>query len=252
MKKKIILENELKRFNSINKYVKNLLKEQETPEQGNTETAGLGGGVDTTGLGGGADTAGGLGGDEAGLGGGADTAGGLGGDEAGLGGGADTAGGLGGNETAGTEGMLGDETEELDITDLVNMTKSIKKDVESTKGEHDKVINKMDDVFKKLDDLSDKLKKMDNIFDRIDNLSSEIKQMKPETPQEKLEMRSLDSYPFNQKPNEFFSQKQQEMKMSGKNEYVLTKDDIENYSKEQLRNTFNPDIEDNDEYEQFR
>jgi len=238
MKKKTILENELKRFNSINKYVKNLLKEQEAPaaDAGGDVAGELGGEAPAA-------DAGGLGGETP-----TPDAGGLGGETP-----APDAGGLGGETpTPDTGGGLGDETEELDITDLVNMTKSIKKDVESTKGEHDKVINKMDDVFKKLDDLSVKIKQMDNIFDRIDNLSSEIKQMKPETPQEKLEMRSLDSYPFNQKPNEFFSQKQQEMRMSGKNEYVLTKDDIENYSKEQLRNTFNPDIEDNDEYEQFR
>jgi hypothetical protein len=137
-------------------------------------------------------------------------------------------------------------TEEIDITDLVNITKSIKKDVEDSKTEHSGVLGKMDDVFSKLDELESKLANMDNIISKIDELGSKIQQIKEPTPQEKLEMRSLDSYPFNQNPQQFFSQKQGEMRTSGKNEYVLTKDDIQNYSQETIRDTFN--IQDEDEF----
>lgn len=132
------------------------------------------------------------------------------------------------------------ETEEVDVTDLVNMTKNIKNELESSKMEHDGVIQKMDTVFSKLDDLESKLTNMDAILSKIDQLGAKVEEMKPPTPQEKLEMRSLDSYPFNQKPQEFFAHKQDEMRASGKNEYVLTKNEIENYSKEQLANSFNP------------
>ena len=137
-------------------------------------------------------------------------------------------------------------TEEIDITDLVNMTKSIKKDVEDSKGEHSGVLNKMDDVFSKLDELETKLANMDNIISKIDELGSRIQQIKEPTPQEKLEMRSLDSYPFNQNPQQFFSQKQDQMRASGKNEYVLTKDDIQNYSQETIKDTFNIQDEDDE------
>jgi len=140
-----------------------------------------------------------------------------------------------------------DSTEEIDITDLVNMTKNIKKDVESSKQDHGSVLSKMDDVFTKLDDLAAKLSEMDAVIQKIDQLGAEVKQMKPETPVEKLEMRSLDSYPFSQKPTDFFNQKQAEMRTSGKNEYVLRKDDISNYSKNTIKDTFNPENED-DEY----
>jgi len=130
-------------------------------------------------------------------------------------------------------------TEEIDITDLVNMTKSIKTDIEDTKGEHKGVISKMDDVFTKLNDLESKLNSMDSIISKIDELGSKIEQVKEPTPQERLQMRSLDSYPFNQNPQEFFKQKQGEMRSSGKNEYILTKNDIENYSQETINDTFN-------------
>ena len=141
------------------------------------------------------------------------------------------------------------DTEEIDITDLVNMTKSLKKDIEGTQNDHSTVIGKMDDVFTKLDDLASKLSEMDTLVQKIEQLGAEVKQMKPETPQEKLEMRSLDSYPFNQKPNDFFSQKQEEMRASGKNEYVLTKDDVNDFTPETLRDTFNDTGEEENENE---
>lgn len=136
-----------------------------------------------------------------------------------------------------------DATEEVDVTELVNMTKNIKTDVEATKGEHQAVIQKMDNAFSKLSELEMKLAQMDQVLMKIDELGAKIETMKPPTPVEKLEMRSLDSYPFNQKPNDFFAVKQGEMRASGKNEYVLTKSDIENYSKEEIAQTFNPNQE---------
>jgi hypothetical protein len=138
------------------------------------------------------------------------------------------------------------DTEEIDITDLVNMTKSLKKDIEGTQNDHSTVIGKMDDVFTKLDDLASKLSEMDTLVQKIEQLGAEVKQMKPETPQEKLEMRSLDSYPFNQKPTDFFSQKQEEMRASGKNEYILTKDEVNDFTPETLRDTFNDTGEENE------
>ena len=133
-----------------------------------------------------------------------------------------------------------DNTEEIDITDLVNMTKSVKKDLEDNKQDNSAVVNKMDDVFTKLTDLEQKLAQMDQVMSKIDQLGVEVAASKPKTEVERLEMRSLDSYPFNEKPQEFFAHKQGEMRASGKNEYILTKDDVENYSQEDIKTSFNP------------
>jgi hypothetical protein len=143
-------------------------------------------------------------------------------------------------------GAPADATEEIDITDLVNMTKNIKNQLDSSKDSNTDVIQKMDGVFSKLTELEGKLAQMDQVMAKIDQLGSRIEQVKPKTPEEKLEMRSLDSYPFNQHPQDFFAQKQDEMRQSGKNEYVLTKDDVENYGKEQIMKSFNPDQDDNE------
>jgi hypothetical protein len=132
-----------------------------------------------------------------------------------------------------------DTTEEMDITDLVNMTKDIKKQLDATKDDGAGSGQKMDNIFSKLSELEVKLGEMDTVLAKIDQLGSEVRQMKPKSPQEKLEMRSLDSYPFNEKPNDFFAHKQEEMRAAGKNEYVLTKDDVQNYGRDQMLNSFN-------------
>ena len=44
------------------------------------------------------------------------------------------------------------DVEEIDITDLVNMTQNIKNDLDASKSDNDQVISKMGDLFSKLDD----------------------------------------------------------------------------------------------------
>ena len=141
-----------------------------------------------------------------------------------------------------------DNTEELDITDLVNMVKSVKNHQEQNGGEHTEVLNKMDDVFTKLNDLESKLGEMNQVIAKIDELGSKVEQMKPKSPEEKLEMRSLDSYPFNQNPQQFFAQKQGEMQATGKNEYVLTKDQVNDYSNNMIKDTFAGNEDKDNEY----
>jgi hypothetical protein len=143
------------------------------------------------------------------------------------------------------EPAMDSDVEEIDITDLVTMTQNIKNDLDNSKSNNDAVLGKMGDLFSKLDDLESKLSQMDSVISKIDNLENKVETMKEPTPQERLEMRSLDSYPFNQKPSDFFSQKQLDMKASGKNEYIITKSDISDYNDKEMRDSFNfnPDEE---------
>ena len=126
------------------------------------------------------------------------------------------------------EGEEGD-AEELDITDLVTAQQEIK----------DKQDEFMDGIFSKLDDLQSRLENMDGILQKIDSLEAKVEKMRPKTPEEKLELRSLDSGPFKQKLSDFFDEKKSEMEMSGKNEYVLTSDEVENFSPSEIKKTFN-------------
>jgi hypothetical protein len=128
-----------------------------------------------------------------------------------------------------------DDSEELEITDLVDSQKSI--------GE--KQDEYFDNLFAQIKGLEEKLSAMDQLVSKIDNLETNIEKMRPKTSQEKLELRSLDSGPFNQKLSDFFTDKQEDFEKTGK-EYVLTTDDVEQYSGNQIKDSFN-DYEDNEE-----
>jgi hypothetical protein len=122
-----------------------------------------------------------------------------------------------------------EETEEIDITDLV----TTQQEIQAKQDEF------MDGIFTKLDDLESKLSHMDEIMNKINSLETKLEKYRQKSPEEKLELRSLDSYPYNQKLTDFFDDKKGEMEKSGKNEYVLTSDEVENYSPNEVKKTFN-------------
>ena len=143
-------------------------------------------------------------------------------------------------EVVGDENTEGGE-EELEITDLI----SAQKNIESKQEEY------FNNLFSQLSNLESKLGEMDQLVNKINSLETKFDQFRPKTPEEKLELRSLDSGPFKQKLSDFFVDKQEEMKQSGKNEYVLTSDDVEEYSPEEVKTSFN-DYEDEDENNMMR
>lgn len=133
-------------------------------------------------------------------------------------------------DNAGKSEEGGNESEELDITDLVTSQKNI----ETKQEEY------FNNLFSQLETLQTKLGEMETIATKLNDLESKIEKYREKTPEEKLELRSLDSGPFNQKLSDFFTDKQNDMEMSGKNEYVLTSDEVENFSTNEIRNSFNP------------
>lgn len=133
----------------------------------------------------------------------------------------------------------GGDTEELEITDLVNSQKKIE-----TKQE-----DYFNNLFTQLNDLQSKLGEMDNIMNKLNSLENKIEKYREKTPQEKLELRTYDSYPFNQKLSQFFDDKQDEMEKTGKHDYVLTKDDVTDININDIKNSFQPGGgEDKDSY----
>jgi hypothetical protein len=125
---------------------------------------------------------------------------------------------------------VGDESgkEELDITDLVKSQQNVEKRQEEY----------FEQLFGHLDNLENKLSEMDNIVNQLNSLEAKVDKYREKTPQEKLELRSLDSGPFNQKLSDFFIDKQEDMEKTGKNEYVLTQDDIKDFAPNEIQKTF--------------
>lgn len=138
-------------------------------------------------------------------------------------------------EEVGAEGE--GETEEVDITDLIDNQKTMA----------DKQEEYFNNLFDQIKTMETKLGEMDQLVSKIDSLDSKVEKYRPRTAQEKLELRSLDSGPFKQNLADFFQDKQKEMEETGKNEYVLTQDEVENFSPNDIEKSFSAPMEDEDD-----
>lgn len=95
-----------------------------------------------------------------------------------------------------------------------------------------------------IDTINNLLTKVDSNNSEIESLKAEFEKRNP-TQTEKLNLRSLDSYPFNVKPNEYWAEKAKEGGYEAYSdndepttkEYVITNDDVDNPS-DDIANTF--------------
>ena len=126
--------------------------------------------------------------------------------------------------------MGGEETVEVDVTDIVDKT-------EETKTSVDGINTKMDELLSKLSDLESQVGGMDQVIGKIDNLEKEIEKRNP-TPVERLEMRSMDSFPYSVSLTDFWSDKEGYEATEEETEYTLTQSDVDNYDKKEIRDSF--------------
>jgi len=122
----------------------------------------------------------------------------------------------------------GSDSEELDITELV----TAQKDIQSKQDDY------FENLFGQLNKLESRLGEMDAIMNKLNALENKIEKYREKTPQEKLELRSYDSYPFNQKLSQFFDDKKEDMEKTGKNDYVLTPDDVTDINVSDIKSSF--------------
>ena len=123
-----------------------------------------------------------------------------------------------------------ESSEELDVTELVDSQKNIEK----------KQDEYFENLFSQLNNLQSKLGEMDNIMNKLNSLENKIEKYREKTPQEKLELRTYDSYPFSQKLSQFFDDKSEEMEKTGKNDYILTSDQVTDINVNDIKNSFQP------------
>lgn len=135
--------------------------------------------------------------------------------------------------------VASEDTVELDVTDLVDKT-------EETKTSVDGLTGKMDELLSKLSELENQVSGMDNVINKIDELEKEIEKRNP-TPVEKLEMRSLSSFPYSVKLSDFWSDKEGYDTNEPEEEYILRQSDVENFNNQEIKNSFDSPINKDDE-----
>jgi hypothetical protein len=140
-----------------------------------------------------------------------------------------------------------DDGVEVDVTELVKGSEEAKKSADLA-GHNTELL------LQKLADLEARVGNMDKVTAKIDNLEKEIISRNP-TPVEKLEMRSLSSYPYSQKLTDYWADKEGPYDVMGneakKEEYVLRQDDVDSsYSDSNIKKSFSVDQNDENEYEE--
>lgn len=154
-------------------------------------------------------------------------------------------------------GMPGDENQlqpddtVIDVDDITNAEEKVNDKVSSLGRD----LGKVDDKISKLISALGKIDKyIDRNNQKIEHLRAEIEKRNP-TPTEKLNLRSLDSYPFNVNPSDFWRQKAQQNQNyeiysnnaesnDGEREYEVTLSDIDLTSPEEIMKSFVEDPDD--------
>ena len=135
-----------------------------------------------------------------------------------------------------------DDEDVIDVDDLTNAQEKLN-DKENAVGRH---VEKVDDKLKQLGQVLDKIEQMiDNNNSEIEALKGEFKKRNP-TQTEKLNLRSLDSYPYNVKPTDYWRQKGIDSNYEAyadnqeptTQEYKITNDDVDNINDNEIANSF--------------
>jgi hypothetical protein len=124
--------------------------------------------------------------------------------------------------------------EEMDITELVDSQKSIEKKQEEY----------FQNLFNQVSNLESKLSEMDSIMNRLNTIEDKREKYRQKSPEERLELRSYDSAPYNQKLSDFFTDKKAEMELTGKKDYVLKPEDVTDANMSDIKKSFQPEEED--------
>jgi hypothetical protein len=147
-----------------------------------------------------------------------------------------------------TDDLGGDEGEEDDVLDVDDLTDA-----------QEKMNGTVNRVGKKLGTVDDKiqvlLKSIDDLQRRIQSNNDEIADFKREfekrnpTPTEKLNLRSLDSYPFNVSPTDYWAQKGMDPNSNYQGyadnsepttqEYQITNSDVDDFDERAISQSFN-------------
>lgn len=159
---------------------------------------------------------------------------------------------MGGNQDMGFDmpnmdmmdnGMADGEDEQvIDVEDITNAQEKMNSKVNSV----GRNLNQVDDRITKLLDTIDKMEQMINANnEEIKAFKQEFEKRNP-TPTEKLNLRSLDSYPFNVNPKDYWAEKgisnpyqaYADNQESTTKEYEITNDDVDNFDERKVANSF--------------
>ena len=140
------------------------------------------------------------------------------------------------------EGEPEEEDDVIDVDDLTDAQEEVNDKVNSLGrdlGNVDKKIGKLIGAIDALQSMFDKNN------EKIEDLKKEIEKRNP-TQTEKLNLRSIDSYPFSQKPTDYWAKKTADSNYSvyadndepTTQEYVITNNDVDDFTEREIADSF--------------
>lgn len=156
--------------------------------------------------------------------------------------------GLGAEDVPDLSGDVEDEGDFIDIEGLTTAQDKLNVKQNRIGRDVSKVDNRIDNL---IDTVQALLDKVDSNNSEIESLKAEFEKRNP-TQTEKLNMRSLDSYPFNVKTSDFWDEKAKSSNYQPyadnaeptSKEYVITNDDVDNVTDDIMKTFFKPEDED--------
>jgi hypothetical protein len=137
-----------------------------------------------------------------------------------------------------------EEVEEIDVTAIVTKSDEAKASADLAVQSSQETNTYVKDLMDKFSNLEAQLGKMDSIMAKVSKIEDTNK-----TPDEKLEMRSLDSFPYSMKLTDYWEDKvadptnNYEATENDEERFEITKDDLTDYNELDIKNSFNPGIE---------
>lgn len=144
-----------------------------------------------------------------------------------------------------------DGTEEIDVTDIVKRADDAKGSAERAVTAAEQGKNMIQDLMTKFDSLQQSLSKIDMVANELNIIKSDLQSQRPK---EKLELRSLDSYPFNVKLTDYWDDEKLKdnyeitsRNPDGKSQdgstkvWKLNPDDVKDYSATDIKKSFVPE-----------
>ena len=128
-----------------------------------------------------------------------------------------------GEDVNSTNNENGEETEEVEVDDLIDSQEESEKKIDKLTSKFERLMGKLDSVEQMINANNEK----------ISRFEAEMEKRNP-TPEEKLTLRSKNSYPFNVNPMDYWKEKEETSNYSIDDdnngadmpEYKITKDDI--------------------------
>jgi hypothetical protein len=142
------------------------------------------------------------------------------------------------------------DVEEIDVTDIVKRADDAKQSAEKAVSASEQSKDMITNLMSKFDDLQKTLSKIDLVANELNHIKRDIESQKPK---EKLELRSLDSYPFNVKLTDYWNDEKlkdnYEVVADAKSDdnkvkaYKIEPSDLTDYNKLDIKKSFVPESE---------